>query len=177
MPMELMSPAGSLEGVIAAVRGGADAVYFGTGDFNARRNAKNLEGDDLAEALRYCRLRGVRTYVTVNTLVTDRELSRAREMILQLNQLGADALIVQDWGVAAAVKALAPSMPLHASTQMAIHSPAGVKTAEQLGFAASLGVEGKPCCLTRDPACLIRIPRYTRTSQKTAEELLCHFWD
>ena len=48
---------------------------------------------------------------------------------------------------------------------------------EQLGFAASLGVEGKPCCLTRDPACLIRIPRYTRTSQKTAEELLCHFWD
>ena len=84
MPMELMSPAGSLEGVIAAVRGGADAVYFGTGDFNARRNAKNLEGDDLAEALRYCRLRGVRTYVTVNTLVTDRELSRAREMILQL---------------------------------------------------------------------------------------------
>ena len=78
MPMELMSPAGSMEGILAAVRGGADAVYFGTGDFNARRNAKNLEGEELAEAFRYCRLRGVRTYVTVNTLVTDGELSRQR---------------------------------------------------------------------------------------------------
>ena len=134
MPMELMSPAGSLEGVIAAVRGGADAVYFGTGDFNARRNAKNLEGDDLAEALRYCRLRGVRTYVTVNTLVTDRELSRAREMILQLNQLGADALIVQDLGMARMIRALAPDLPIHASTQMTIHNIGGVLQAHRLGF-------------------------------------------
>ena len=134
MPMELMSPAGSLEGVIAAVRGGADAVYFGTGDFNARRNAKNLEGDDLAEALRYCRLRGVRTYVTVNTLVTDRELSRAREMILQLNQLGADALIVQDLGMARMIRALAPDMPIHASTQLTVHNIGGVLQAHRLGF-------------------------------------------
>ena len=134
MPMELMSPTGSLEGVIAAVRGGADAVYFGTGDFNARRNAKNLEGDDLAEALRYCRLRGVRTYVTVNTLVTDRELSRAREMILQLNQLGADALIVQDLGMARMIRALAPDLPIHASTQLTVHNIGGVLQAHRLGF-------------------------------------------
>ena len=134
MPMELMSPAGSLEGVIAAVRGGADAVYFGTGDFNARRNAKNLEGDDLAEALRYCRLRGVRTYVTVNTLVTDRELSRARELILQLNQLGADALIVQDLGMARMIRALAPDLPIHASTQMTIHTVQGALEAARLGI-------------------------------------------
>ena len=109
--MELMSPAGSLEGVIAAVRGGADAVYFGTGDFNARRNAKNLEGEDLQEAMRFCRLRGVKTYVTLNTLLTDRELTRARETVLRLSELGADALIVQDLGVARMVRAAAPISP------------------------------------------------------------------
>lgn len=134
MSLELMSPAGSLEGVIAAVRGGADAVYFGTGDFNARRNAKNLTGDDLAEALRYCRLRGVKTYITMNTLVTDRELNRAKELILDLNQLGADALIVQDLGMARMIRALAPEMPIHASTQMTVHNIGGVLQAARLGF-------------------------------------------
>ena len=74
MALEVMSPAGSLESVMAAVRGGADAVYFGAGDFNARRNAKNLTDEELATAMKYCRLRGVKTYITVNTLVTDREL-------------------------------------------------------------------------------------------------------
>lgn len=134
MAMELMSPAGSLEGVIAAVRGGADAVYFGTGDFNARRNAKNLSGDDLAEALRYCRLRGVKTYITMNTLVTDRELVRAKELILELNQLGADALIVQDLGMARMIRSLAPELPIHASTQMTVHNIGGVLQAARLGF-------------------------------------------
>ena len=132
--MELMSPAGSLEGVIAAVRGGADAVYFGTGDFNARRNAKNLEGEDLQEAMRFCRLRGVKTYVTLNTLLTDRELTRARETVLRLSELGADALIVQDLGVARMVRAAAPDLPIHASTQMTIHDLEGVKQAAELGF-------------------------------------------
>ena len=132
--MELMSPAGSLEGVIAAVRGGADAVYFGTGDFNARRNAKNLEGEDLQEAMRFCRLRGVRTYVTLNTLLTDRELTRARETVRRLSDLGADALIVQDLGVARMVRAAAPDLPIHASTQMTIHDLEGVKQAAELGF-------------------------------------------
>ncbi|MBQ1704732.1 MAG: U32 family peptidase [Clostridia bacterium] len=134
MPMELMSPAGSPEGIIAAVRGGADAVYFGTDDFNARRNAKNLSGEDLIDAMRYCRLRGVKTYVTVNTLVTDRELLRARELILRLNELGADALIVQDLGMARMIRALAPEMPIHASTQMTVHNIGGVLAAHKLGF-------------------------------------------
>ena len=113
MAMELMSPAGSMEGIIAAVRGGADAVYFGTGDYNARRNAKNLDGEELVDAFRYCRLRGVKTYVTMNTLVTDRELVRARELILKLSELGADALIVQDLGMARLIRALAPELPIH----------------------------------------------------------------
>lgn len=134
MPMELMSPAGSMEGILAAVRGGADAVYFGTGDFNARRNAKNLEGEELAEAFRYCRLRGVRTYVTVNTLVTDRELSRAKELVLRLSELGADALIVQDLGMARLIRSVAPDLPIHASTQMTVHNLGGVLAAEKLGF-------------------------------------------
>ena len=134
MAMELMSPAGSMEGIIAAVRGGADAVYFGTGDYNARRNAKNLEGDELAEAFRYCRLRGVKTYVTMNTLVTDRELVRAKELVKKLSDLGADALIVQDLGMARLIRAVAPDLPIHASTQMTVHNLAGVLACAKLGF-------------------------------------------
>ena len=134
MAMELMSPAGSMEGIIAAVRGGADAVYFGTGDYNARRNAKNLDGEELVDAFRYCRLRGVKTYVTMNTLVTDRELVRAKELILKLSELGADALIVQDLGMARMIRALAPELPIHASTQMTVHNLGGVLACEKLGF-------------------------------------------
>lgn len=134
MSMELMSPAGSFDSIVAAVRGGADAVYFGTGDFNARRNAKNLEGEELAEAIRFCRLRGVKTYVTMNTLVTDRELLRAKETVLRLNELGADALIVQDLGMARMIRAVAPDLPIHASTQMTVHNLGGVLAAAKLGF-------------------------------------------
>ena len=134
MAMELMSPAGSMEGIIAAVRGGADAVYFGTGDYNARRNAKNLEGEELADAFRYCRLRGVKTYVTMNTLVTDRELVRAKELVKKLSDLGADALIVQDLGMARLIRAVAPDLPIHASTQMTVHNLAGVLACAKLGF-------------------------------------------
>ena len=86
MALELMSPAGSLEALQAAVQAGADAVYFGAGDYNARRNAKNITEEQLPQALAYCRLRGVRTYVTVNTLLTDRELPQAARLIQLLNR-------------------------------------------------------------------------------------------
>ncbi|MGM9638849.1 MAG: DUF3656 domain-containing protein [Butyricicoccaceae bacterium] len=134
MALEVMSPAGSLESVMAAVRGGADAVYFGAGDFNARRNAKNLTDEELATAMKYCRLRGVRTYITVNTLVTDRELLRAKSLIEKLTQMGADALIVQDLGMARLIRAVSPEMPIHASTQMTVHNLAGVMAAQRMGF-------------------------------------------
>ena len=134
MAMELMSPAGSMEGIIAAVRGGADAVYFGTGDYNARRNAKNLDGEELVDAFRYCRLRGVKTYVTMNTLVTDRELVRAKELVLKLSELGADALIVQDLGMARLIRQLAPDLPIHASTQMTVHNLEGVLMCAAMGM-------------------------------------------
>lgn len=129
-----MSPAGSFESIQAAVRSGADAVYFGASRFNARRNAKNLSDDELSEALKYCRLRGVKTYLTVNTLVTDRELLAARDLILRLSALGADALIVQDLGMARMIRSLAPDLPIHASTQLSVHNLGGVLAAQKLGF-------------------------------------------
>jgi len=134
MALEVMSPAGSLESVMAAVRGGADAVYFGAGDFNARRNAKNLTDEELATAMKYCRLRGVKTYITVNTLVTDRELLKAKALIEKLTEMGADALIVQDLGMAKLIKAVSPQMPIHASTQMTVHDLPGVMAAYEMGF-------------------------------------------
>ena len=134
MALEVMSPAGSLESVMAAVRGGADAVYFGAGDYNARRNAKNLTDEELATAMKYCRLRGVKTYITVNTLVTDRELLKAKALIEKLTVLGADALIVQDLGMARLIKSVSPDMPIHASTQMTVHNLAGVMAAHKMGF-------------------------------------------
>ena len=138
MALEIMSPAGSYESVIAAVRGGADAVYFGAGDFNARRNAKNLTDEELAEAMKYCRLRGVRTYLTVNTLVTDRELDRAAALIEKLTVMGADAIIVQDLGMAKLIRTVSPEMPIHASTQMTVHNLAGVMEVQELGFSRAV---------------------------------------
>lgn len=134
MALEIMSPAGSYESIVAAVRGGADAVYFGAGDFNARRNAKNLTDEELADAMKYCRLRGVKTYLTVNTLVTDRELKKAEELIVKLTDMGADAIIVQDLGMARMIKAVSPDMPIHASTQLTVHNLAGVLACAEMGF-------------------------------------------
>lgn len=134
MALEILSPAGSYEALTAAIRAGADAVYFGAGDFNARRNAKNFTDEELTQAFRDCRLRGVKTYVTVNTLVTDRELPRLKPLLARLSALGADALIVQDLGVLRMVRALAPDLPLHGSTQMSVHSLEGVLAAQKLGL-------------------------------------------
>lgn len=134
MALELMSPAGSLEALQAAVQAGADAVYFGAGDYNARRNAKNITEEQLPQALAYCRLRGVRTYVTVNTLLTDRELPQAARLIQLLNREGASAVITQDLGVLKLVRQVAPDLPVHASTQMTIHNLAGALACKELGF-------------------------------------------
>lgn len=131
--MELLSPAGSLEGVYAAVQNGADAVYAGLGEFNARRGAKNLSAEEFREAAAYCRVRGVKLYAALNTLVSDRELIRAAEYVALISSAGADALIAQDLGVLRMVAQVAPGLPLHASTQMSVHSLEGVLAAEKLG--------------------------------------------
>ncbi len=132
--MEILSPAGSPEALRAAVCAGADAVYLGFGQFNARRGAKNFTRDEFASAASYCRLRGVKVYLTLNTLCPDRELPAAVDCAVQASQLGADAVLVQDMGLVRALRQAAPDLPLHASTQMTIHTLDGAKQAADLGI-------------------------------------------
>ncbi len=132
--LELLAPAGSMEALTAAVQNGADAVYMGFGDFNARRNAKNFTEADFASAVSYCHLRGVKVYLTLNTLLTDRELPAAADLARRASELGADAVLVQDLGVLRAVKQAAPDLVLHASTQMTVHNLDGVKACADLGM-------------------------------------------
>ncbi|MCR5664074.1 MAG: DUF3656 domain-containing protein [Oscillospiraceae bacterium] len=131
--IELLSPAGSPEAVIAAVQNGADAVYLGLNDFNARRGAKNFSGEEFCKAVRYCRIRGCKVYVTLNTLVNDREIEQAVEAARLASRQGADGLIVQDLGLIRALRAALPDIPIHASTQMSIHNLAGVEAAAEMG--------------------------------------------
>ena len=118
--MELLSPAGSPEAVRAAVAAGADAVYLGYGNFNARRNAKNFSREELAAAVSYCHLEGVKVYLTLNTLVRDRELPAAAGVAADASALGVDAVLVQDLGVVRMLRQTVPDLPVHASTQMTI---------------------------------------------------------
>ena len=131
--MELLAPAGSMEALRAAVCNGADAVYLGAGTFNARMNARNFSAADLQEAIVYCHVRGVKVHLTLNTLVLDREMQRAADLIRMAAAFGVDAFIVQDLGVVSLCRQLAPDVPIHASTQMSIHSLEGVMEAAALG--------------------------------------------
>ena len=132
--MELLAPAGSPEAVRAAVCAGADAVYLGYGAFNARRNAKNFTRDELAQAVSYCHLEGVKVYLTLNTLVGDRELPAAAQTAAEADELGVDAVLVQDLGVVRMLRQVAPDLPVHASTQMTVHNLDGVKLCADLGM-------------------------------------------
>ena len=131
--MELLAPAGSMEALRAAVCNGADAVYLGADTFNARMNARNFSAADLQEAVVYCHVRGVKVHLTLNTLVLDREMPRAAELIRMAASCGVDAFIVQDLGMVSLCRQLAPDVPIHASTQMSIHSLEGVLEAAALG--------------------------------------------
>ena len=131
--MELLAPAGSMEALRAAVCNGADAVYLGADTFNARMNARNFSAADLQEAVVYCHVRGVKVHLTLNTLVLDREMPRAAELIRMAASCGVDAFIVQDLGMVSLCRQLAPDVPIHASTQMSIHSLEGVQEAAALG--------------------------------------------
>lgn len=132
--MELLAPAGSVQALHAAVQNGADAVYLGYGDFNARRNAKNFSAEELQTALSYCHLRGVKVYLTLNTLLTDRELPAALETAGFANALGIDAVLVQDMGLCRLLAQAYPDLPLHASTQMTIHNLPGARFCAELGL-------------------------------------------
>lgn len=132
--IELLSPAGSPEAVIAAVQNGADAVYMGLDRFNARRGAKNFTDEEFEKAMRYCRIRGCKVYVVFNTLVNDREIHSAVESAALASALGADGLIVQDLGLVKAIRHALPDIPIHASTQMSLHNLAGVEAAAEMGI-------------------------------------------
>ena len=131
---EILAPVGSQEQLLAAVRSGANAVYLGTKSFNARRNADNFDSLNLNQAVKYCHSYNVKVYVTLNTIVFDKELKSLYETIKEIAKSQADAVIVQDFATVKAVKKICPSLPLHASTQMAIHNVSGVKVLEKLGF-------------------------------------------
>lgn len=134
MIAEILAPAGSWESLEAAVRAGAGAVYLGGKGLNARRNASNFDDDALVRAVRYCHIRGVKVYLTVNTLVFDDELPELQAVLRAAAAAGVDALITQDLAVAALARRYVPDMPLHASTQMSVHDPLGAKALKALGF-------------------------------------------
>ena len=132
--LELLAPAGSMEALRAAVQNGADAVYLGCGAFNARQSAKNFTPQTLVEAIKYCHVRGVQVHLTLNTLVSDREMTEAAELIRYAAQNNIDAFIVQDLGVVQLCRQIAPGVPIHGSTQMTVHSLPGVLLCAAMGI-------------------------------------------
>ena len=131
---ELLVPAGGVNQFIAAVENGADAIYVGGKAFNARINANNFNDEELEKAVEFAHLRGVKVYVTMNTLLTDEELQPALEYAQFLYVINVDALIIQDLGLAKIIKEVLPDFPLHLSTQATVYSHAGVEAAKKLGF-------------------------------------------
>lgn len=131
---ELLAPVGSFKSLEAAVQNGADAVYLGGKLFSARQYASNFDEDELKRAVEYCHIRGVKVFVTVNTLVSNDELLQLGKYLLFLYNIDVDAIIVQDLGVAKFVKEMLPDFELHASTQMSVHNLEGVKLLENMGF-------------------------------------------
>lgn len=130
---ELLAPAGNRDCLIAAVQSGADAVYLAGKSFGARSYADNFDRDGLLGAADYCHLRGVKLYVTVNTLVADSELDEIQDYLLFLNEIGTDAIIVQDLAVAATAARIVPELPIHASTQLTVHNSSGVRALSRFG--------------------------------------------
>ncbi len=135
---EILAPVGNEEALKSAVLSGADAVYFGMGNFNARRNAQNFTDEQIKNAIEYCHARGVKVHITLNTLVKDCELSEVYEAIRKIADFGADAVIVQDLGVARAVKTICPDLEMHASTQMTVGTLEGLKVLKELGFSRAV---------------------------------------
>src|SRR5216117_902592 len=142
---ELLAPAGDWECAKAAVENGADAIYFGLERFNARMRAHNFTEADLPPLMEFLHRRGVKGYVTFNTLVFTNELAEAEQHLRAIIAAGVDAAIVQDVGICRLIRHLSPDFPIHASTQMTITSAAGVEFARELG--CSLVVLARECSI------------------------------
>lgn len=131
--VELLAPAGSYDALVAAVENGADAVYLGGEVFNARKFAANFSDDELARAIDLAHVRGVKVFLTLNTLIFDHEFPEAVAFLRKVRRMGADAVIVQDLGIMRAVRELVPDLPLHISTQATVHNTRGIRFLEDLG--------------------------------------------
>ena len=133
--IELLSPAGDMDALVSAICGGADAVYFGIEDFNARKRAKNFTRESAREAIELCHAHGVKSYITLNTALYDKELESALEACLELWNMGADGFIVADIGLASLIKEYYPQIEIHASTQCTVHNLDGANfLRDKLGF-------------------------------------------
>ncbi len=132
--IEILSPAGSMDSVIAAVRSGADAIYVGAKRFSARSGAHNFDENELRECVRYCHLRDVKVYLALNTLIFDDEMHDALELAKSAARADIDAIILQDIGLVSLIKKAIPELPLHASTQMSVHTPGGAQALYEAGF-------------------------------------------
>lgn len=131
--IEILAPAGSFECVKAAINNGADAIYLGLKELNARKNASNFDEIELEQTIKYCHLCGAKVYLTLNILIFDREFSILNKVMDIACKFGIDAVIVQDLGVLKAVQEICPEMPIHCSTQMAVHNLKGVEFLQKLG--------------------------------------------
>ena len=132
--IDLLSPVGDFESLKAAVQNGADSVYFGSNLFSARAFASNFDDDQLKQAIEYAKLRGVKTNLTLNTLIKDSEFEQAIELATKAYEYGIDAIIVQDLGLGTKLIELFPDLPIHSSTQMTVHNLNGALELENLGF-------------------------------------------
>ena len=140
--VELLAPVGDWEALVAAVQNGANAVYFGANEFNARMNSKNFNREELKRAIEYAKLRNVKTNLTLNILIKDEEFIQAMELVKYAYECGIDAIIVQDLGLAKEIIKMFPDLDVHSSTQMTIYDINGVREIEKLGF--------KRCVLARE---------------------------
>ena len=132
--VELLSPVGDFESLKAAVQNGADSVYFGGDTFSARAFAKNFSSSDLKQVISYAKLRGVKTNLTLNTLIKDNEFKQALNLAKTAYENGIDAIIVQDLGLAMKLIRAFPDLPIHGSTQMTVHNLNGALELQALGF-------------------------------------------
>lgn len=131
---ELLAPAGKWEAMLAAVQNGADAIYLGETSFSARKNAGNFTWEEIEEAVKYCHIRGVKVYLALNTLISERELKDFENAVIKAADCGIDALIIQDIGAAKIASCVCPDMPLHASTQLTASNAWDVLALETAGF-------------------------------------------
>lgn len=132
--MELLSPAGDLNNFYTAIKSGADAVYLGLNKFNARMKADNISIDNIENVVSYAHLKGVKVYITLNTLVSDKEIPEVVDMVGTCLRAGVDAFIVQDYGIIGVLKNVYPNIVLHGSTQLGVHNIRGARVAKELGL-------------------------------------------